>query len=223
MADQNPSGKRLLINKANSRIVALTSGAAFIVVFSLVASYTLVGQLNYQNRVIGAKKTALTQLKQDIDSTSDLVAKYKAFISTPENAIGGNPTGIGPQDGDNAKIVLDALPSKYDFPSLATSLEKILKEQGVRIESISGSDDEVAQTNTASATPQPVEVPFELSVSGKYADIQKVAKAFESSIRPIQVQTMQLTGNEGEMTLRIVAKTYYQPEKTLSIRTEVVK
>lgn len=223
MADQNPSGKRLLISKANSRIVALTSGSAFIVVFCLVASYTLVGQLNYQNRVIGAKKKALTQLKQDIDSTTDLVAKYKAFVATPENAIGGNPAGIGPQDGDNAKIVLDALPSKYDFPSLATSLEKILKDQGVRIESISGSDDEVAQAGSASATPQPVEVPFELSVSGKYANIQKVVKAFESSIRPIQMQTLQITGNEGEMTLRIVAKTYYQPEKTLNIRTEVVK
>ncbi|CAN5385976.1 hypothetical protein BH09PAT4_BH09PAT4_08230 [soil metagenome] len=223
MAEQNPTGKRLLISKANSRIVAITSGAAFIVVFCLMASYTLVGQLNYQNRVIGAKKKALTQLKQDIDSTADLVTKYKAFVSTPENAIGGDPAGAGPQDGDNAKIVLDALPSKYDFPSLATSLEKILKDQGVRIESISGSDDEVAQTNSASSTPQPVEVPFELSVSGKYANIQKVVKAFENSIRPIQIQTIQVTGNEGEMTLRIVAKTYYQPEKTLNIRTEVVK
>lgn len=223
MAEQKPSEKRLLINKANSRIVALTSCTAFVVGFCLVASYTLVGQLSYQNRVIGAKKKALTQLKQDINSVDNLVTQYKAFISTEQNAIGGNPAGNGAQDGDNARIVLDALPSKYDFPALATSLEKILKDQGVQIESISGTDDEVAQANAASATPQPVEMPFELSVSGNYQAIQKVAKAFERSIRPIKVQTMQITGNEDGMTLHVTAVTYYQPEKTLNITTEVVR
>ncbi len=223
MAERRKSEKKLLIDKANSRMVVLTSVSAAVVVFCLVASYILVGQLNYQNRVIKHKKTALEQLKKDIDSTEELVSKYQAFITTTQNAIGGDPLGTAPQDGDNAKIVLDALPSKYDFPALAASLENIVKGQGVTIESITGSDDEVAQTNTASATPQPVPIPFEFSVKGKYDAIQKVVQAFERSIRPIQFQTMQLTGNEKEMTLKITAQAYYQPEKTLNIRTEVVK
>jgi len=46
------SAKRLLIDKANARIVAYVSVAAFILVFSLVATKTLIGQGAYQNRVI---------------------------------------------------------------------------------------------------------------------------------------------------------------------------
>ena len=120
MAVGKPSEKRLLINQANSRIVAVTTAASFIVVFCLVASYTLVGELAYQNRVLGKKKAALSQLKTDINSVQTLETSYTAFVQTPQNVLGGNTHGQGGMDGDNAKIVLDALPSKYDFPALAT-------------------------------------------------------------------------------------------------------
>jgi hypothetical protein len=223
MAEAKQSEKRQLINKANSRIVAVTSGASFVVMFCLIGSYTLLGQLTYQNRVISAKKKALTQLQQDISSTKELVSRYQAFVTGPINVLGGNPAGSGGQDGDNAKIILDALPSKYDFPALVTSLEKIFKDQGVQIESIGGTDDQIAQADSSSSTPQPVPVPFQFSVSGNYDEIKKVVTALERSIRPMQIQTMQLTGNEKKMTLTVSAQTYYQPEKNLNIRTEVVR
>jgi hypothetical protein len=223
MAEAKQSEKRQLINKANSRIVAVTSGASFVVMFCLIGSYTLLGQLTYQNRVISAKKKALTQLQQDISSTKELVSRYQAFVTGPINVLGGNPAGAGGQDGDNAKIILDALPSKYDFPALVTSLEKIFKDQGVQIESIGGTDDQIAQADSSSSTPQPVPVPFQFSVSGNYDEIKKVVTALERSIRPMQIQTMQLTGNEKKMTLTVSAQTYYQPEKNLKIRTEVVR
>jgi Tfp pilus assembly protein PilO len=126
-------------------------------------------------------------------------------------------------DGDNAKIILDALPSKYDFPALTTSLEKLALSQGVNIESMTGTDDEVAQTDSASSTPVPIAMPFQITVTGNYASIQKVVKAFEKSIRPIQIQTLQLTGSDQKMQMNITAQTYYQPEKTLNIKREVVK
>jgi Tfp pilus assembly protein PilO len=223
MAVGKPSEKRLLINQANSRIVAVTTAASFIVVFCLVASYTLVGQLAYQNRVLGKKKAALSQLKTDINSVQTLETSYTAFVQTPQNVLGSNTHGQGGMDGDNAKIVLDALPSKYDFPALATSLEKLALSQGVNIESMTGTDDEVAQTDSASSTPAPIAMPFQITVTGNYASIQKVVKAFEQSIRPIQIQTLQLTGSDQKMQMNITAQTYYQPEKTLNIKTEVVK
>lgn len=225
MANTNAhtSHKRIMIDKANARIVVLTASASFIVVFSLVASWILFGQLQYQNKVIGKKKEALSQLHTDIDNTKDLVTQYTAFVNRTQNVLGGNPTGSGGQDGDNAKIILDALPSKYDFPALATSLEKLITDQGAVIESMTGNDDEVAQSGVVSDVPQPVEIPFEVSISGKYADIKKVVDAFHRSIRPIKVQTMQLAGSEDKMTLSISAVTYYQPEKSLNIRSEVVQ
>src|SRR5579862_1134199 len=95
--------KRNLIAKSNTTILAVTSGACFIVVFSVVASISLFSQFGYQNRIIGADKKALSQLKVDIQATQSLETSYAAFTGTPTNIIGGNPTGSGPQDGTNTK------------------------------------------------------------------------------------------------------------------------
>jgi hypothetical protein len=202
----------------------VTSIAVFVLIFCAVAAKTLTGQASYQNRVISAKRTAVNQLKDDIAATSDLKVSYKAFTSTTQNVLGGNPDGTGPQDGDNAKIILDALPSSYDFPALATSLEKLLTSQNVQITSIAGTDDEVNQnTNTSSAAPQPVPMPFDISVSGSYDGVQGVVNTFEHSIRPFQIQTMDISGDQSSLTLDLTAQTFYQPAKALNITTKVVK
>jgi Tfp pilus assembly protein PilO len=225
MQQGRQSVKQLMIDKANGTIVAITSISAFVVIFCLVASFTLIGQLSYQNKVLGKKKQALSQLNEDIKNVSTLESSYQGFSSASTNIIGGNPLGVGPQDGQNAKIVLDALPSKYDFPALATSLEKLLSIQNVQIQSITGTDDELAQAaDSTSATPQPVEMPFQVTVIGNYDSVRAVIDAFQRSIRPIQVQGLEITAASTDgLTVRIDAKTYYQPEKTLSIKKEVVK
>jgi hypothetical protein len=224
MAKERLSTKRVLIDKTNSTIVAMTATAAFVVIFALIASKTLVSQAAYQNRIIDAKKTAVSQLKNDIQATSSLVTAYKAFVDTPQNVIGGDPNGTGAKDGDNAKVVLDALPSKYDFPALATTLEKLLTSQNVQIQSITGTDDELAQSgDQTSADPKPVAMPFQLSVTGDYQSIQKLIDTFGSSIRPFQIQTMELSGGQSNMTLTLTAQTYYQPEKVFSIQKETIR
>ena len=224
MSTPNPSQKRQLIDKANQRVLVITSLAAFIVIFCLVASKTLFGQLLYQNRIVQAKKTTLSQLKKDFSAAQNLETAYQAYISTPQNVIGGNPSGSGPNDGDNGKIVLDALPGQYDFPALATSLTKLLSGQGVKIQSISGTDDEVAQSEQAqTATPQPVPIPFQVSANGNYQAIVNTAKTFEASIRPIQVQTITLSGDDANLNLTLSAQTYYQPQKTFNLSTKVIK
>jgi hypothetical protein len=216
--------KRTLITKANSTMVLATGIAAFVVVFSLVASKTLISQASYQNRVIAAKKTALKTLEDDLAARDSLVASYKNFVGTPQNVLGGNPEGTGNKDGDNAKIILDALPSKYDFPALATSLEKLIEGQGLTILNITGTDEEITQAvNQNTAEPQPIAMPFQVQVSGSYDSVQGLVDVFKRSIRPFQVTKIELSGDEGSMTATIDAKTFYQPEKSLNIRTEVVQ
>lgn len=224
MAKLALSTKRALIDKANTTVVVVTSVAAFVFVFSLVATKTLISQAAYQNRVISAKKTAVNQLKSDISASNQLKSAYQAFTNTTQNVIGGNPGGNGPQDGDNAKIILDALPSSYDFPALTTSLEKLLTNANVQIGSITGTDDQVAQSgNTSSATPQPVEMPFQISVNGDYTGVQSLINEFEHSIRPFQIQSLQISGSQGKLTMNLNAQTFYQPAKSLNINTKVVK
>lgn len=52
MARTTSFTKRSLINKANSTIVISTAVAAFVLVFSLVAGKSLIGQIGYQNKVM---------------------------------------------------------------------------------------------------------------------------------------------------------------------------
>jgi len=216
--------KRMLIDQANSRIVISVGLAAFILVFSLVATKTLVSQAAYQNRVIGAKRTAVKQLKADIEATTDLKRSYDAFTSTAQNVIGGNSDGTEAKDGDNAKIILDALPSAYNFPTLTTSLEALASGDNIDINTITGTDDGVAQSaNNTSITPTPVEIPFTIAVDGDYGGIQNVVSRFEHSIRPMHVQLMDISGADGKLTLSLTANTFYQPAKSLNIQTRIQK
>lgn len=224
--EQRISAKRIMIDKANARIVAVTAVAAFLSVFSLIAIKSLISQASYQNRVISAQNKALSQVKADLNATTDLEASYQAFISQPQNILGGNPnptTNPGPNDGNNAKIILDALPSTYDFPALTTSLEKMLTNENVSIQSISGTDESASQTNQSSITPTPVIMPFQIVVDGSYQAIENVINEFENSIRPFQVQTIDLAGDQSNLTLSLSAQTFYQPAKNLTTTTETIK
>ena len=221
--DPNPSKKRILIDKNNATMVIMIAGMAFVTVFSLVASKALLSQRSYQARVIAEKKIALAQLKANNDAASKLVDSYMVFVSPAENIIGGSKDGKGDRDGDNAKIVLDALPSKYDFPALATSVEKILTGLNFKIEGITGTDDEIKQSVASTGAVAPVEMPFELSVSGNYETAQALSDVFQRSIRPIKVSRISLDGKDKDLNIVVGAKTYYQPEKVISITTKVVK
>lgn len=219
-----PLTKRSLIDKANTTTFIAAAVAAFVVMFSLVACRALFNQATYQNRVISEKKKTLKQLDANLVARDDLVKSYEGFVSTSQNVIGGNPAGTGERDGDNAKIVLDALPSKYDFPALTASLEKLALAQGLSIESITGTDDEVAQqSQQSSSSPSPVPIQFQVVVRGGYPQVQALVESFQRSIRPIQVQKFSITGGNGSVTATIDAQTFYQPEKKLELTKKAVQ
>lgn len=224
MAKLALSTKRLQIDKANLSIVISTSVATFVTVFCLIGSQALLSQRAYQSKVITKKEAAKKQLDENVKAVDSLVSSYKQFVAGPVNIIGGSATGTGDRDGDNAKIVLDALPSKYDFPALASSLEKLVTDNGEQILTIQGVDDELNQeANTGGASPQLVEMPFEISAKGNYPSAQNLIAVFEKSIRPFPILSLSITGKESEITMDIKAKTFYQPSKTLNIKSEPVK
>ena len=224
MARTTAFTKRSLINKANSTMVIATSTAAFVVVFALFSGKSLMGQMSYQNRVIAAKKTALTNLKNDLNARDSLQSSYSQFVADDPNVLAGDPKGSGERDGDNAKLVLDALPSKYDFPALTTSLEKMVTAQNLKIVSIGGTDEEAIQgKNQSSSNPTPTPIPFSVQASGSYQSVQDLIDGLQKSIRPFQILTLDLSGDETSMTVRIDAQTFYQPEKNLNIQSKAVK
>lgn len=224
MANPGLSTKRLAISKAEANLLIVIGVAVFISVFSIVASKTLFDQMLYQNKVISKKEKALDTAKANLQSVNDLANSYQEFANATTNILGGNPQGDADRDGDNPRIILDALPSKYDFPALATSLEKVLKDNNITIASISGNDDEVAQSGvTSTDQPSPIEIPFKVSVSVDSTRGKDLMRLFERSIRPIQIQKATISQNSGALNIDIEATTYYQPEKVLNLREEPVK
>jgi hypothetical protein len=218
-----PSFKKLQIDKATRNMVIAASIASFITIFCLIAGRSLVTLLNYQNKVITARQSALNQLNTDISAAKQLTSSYNNFNSTAINLLGAPSTGNTGNNGNNAKIVLDALPSQYDFPALATSLQALLSIQGVSVTSIGGNDDSANnQSSAGSSSSAPVAIPFSFTVSGPYQNVQNLLVATQNSIRPIQIQSLSITGDQSNLILSASAQTFYQPPTKFNITSGVV-
>ncbi len=218
------STKKLAIDKAYATIILAIGIATFLAVFSLVASKALYSQMRYQSKVSSQKEKALHTLKDNLAASDQLVTSYEAFSNETTNVLGGNPQGDADKDGDNPRIILDALPSKYDFPALTTSIEKLLKDHDYSITSITGNDDEVSQSaKGTSEEPKPVEMPFSVEVATGDQRVKELMQLFERSIRPMQIHQLALTSQGGQLKVTITAKTFFQPEKNLNVKSEVVK
>ena len=127
-------------------------------------------------------------------------------------------------DGENSRIVLDALPSKYDFPALANSIDKLVRNNGFLVKNVAGIDDEITQSAVqSSASPQPIEIPFTVEATLNANDGRKFMELFERSIRPMQIQKISLKGKDNSIVAEIQGKTYFQPAKNLNIKNEKVK
>lgn len=215
-----------IISKDNTRMVIAVSGAVFVVIFCLLASRALLSQSFYQNKVISEKKDTLKIVEANMDAVSDLEKSYISFATEPVNVIGGNPTGTGPKDGDNAKIVLDSLPDVLDYPALSSSIEKILLDGGYTIQSI-GSDDQVASTDAPSEGENVISVPTEIEYPFKVSTTPESALSFlqtlEASIRPFSITDLKIEGSSNNLEISIGMKTYYQPSSGLQVGTKVVK
>jgi hypothetical protein len=231
MAISLTSTKKLKIDKANATTVSVIPLAAFVVVFSLTSIKALFSQYQYQRRVTSAQQTTLNQLNGDETAGTALINSYKTFVNQPSNIIGGSSTGTGPRDGNSAKIVLDALPSSYDFPAFVTSLQNLLVSDGVAISGITGTDtggaasaaQPVSTGPTSTSTSGPSQIPFTFTVQGPYTAIQNVISSLQNSIRPIKVSSIIFSGSDTSLSVTVTAVTYYQTGSGLNIGTEIVK
>lgn len=223
MSKIKKSDKQIQIDKANVKVVLIVSIASVITAFSLVGSKALLEMQSYNSRVISQQKKALDIAKKDVVAAAELESKYNAFDQQTQNIIKGSRDGKLPQDGRNSKIVLDALPSKYDFPAFLTSLEKIFRDRGFKIDTLSGTDDVTQATTADSSNPVPIEIPVQFSVVGPYASIRDLIGVIDKSIRPIAITSLELSGSEQKINLAISAKSYYQPGKNIKVEEKVVK
>lgn len=219
------SAKTLKIDKASSVMFAAVAIASIVATFSLISTKALLAQAGHQKRVLNAQKEAVKQLQSNISAANTLTTQFEVFNSGSTNVIGGanNNSAGGPKDGENARIVLDALPSQYDFPALLSSVDKILNTTSINNRSISGSDESVTADNSPAEKPQPTIMAFSVGGSATYGNMQNLIKDFERSIRPFDITTFQFNGTEDNMRFGLTINTYFQAPKSLTIKAKEVK
>lgn len=162
---------------------------------------------SYNSKVISEAESARDQAVSNQEA-------IKSLQSSLSNLEAGDFT---------SKEVLDALPSKYDYPALFTSVDKIVLQNGLNLASYSH-DDISATAESEASLPAPVELPLSISVEGSYANLQKLIDQLEKSIRPFQVTHITISGANDKMRASIEMSTYYQPsESENKISTEVVE
>jgi len=211
---------KIKIDKAKANAVTSLAVASFLLIFGLFTSKTLLGFYIYQNRVLSAQKTSINNIVQDQQVANNVKSAYTSFINQPINIIGGSSTGNSSTSGNNAKIILDALPQTYDFPAMIASLQALFTMPGITVESLTGTDNSLSLVQSA----QPVPIPISFSVQGSYVNIQNFLTVIKRSVSPIDILTVQLSGTDTTLTASITAQTYYyNPTSGLYTSTEFIQ
>lgn len=217
------SVKHLQIDKSQTTVLIVIAAAVALSIFGLFATKVLISKGLYQRRVLNEKRTVSKQLQDNVESANKLFSQYQVFADASPNILGGNKEGDTNLDGDNPRIVLDSLPSIYDAPALASSLEKILSGRSVTIDSITVTDDPSA-TDEPEAKPQAKTATFSFNGKTSISNAPKLFGDFERSIRPFDVNKLVISGTDEELTLIVDLTTYYQPAKSLDLQpTKEVK
>lgn len=211
------SGKYIQLSRAQQEMLAIIAIAVVVCVFSLVGFKTMLAKGNYQRKVINEKHKIIKQLEANYTAAKSLQTQYDTFAALDPNIIGGKSTGSGNQDGSNPQIVLDALPSKYDAPALASSVEKILNGDSATIRSINVKDDPANNSDIAVPQPAPHALGFSFEASTSFSSAQQIFKDFERSIRPFDVTKLEVTGSDNALIINVNMNTYYQPARSLDL------
>lgn len=225
MAEANKTSiKHVQIDKSQSTMLAVVAVAVAFCVFGLFATKSLVSKGLYQRRALSAERNVAATLKSNYTAAQTLVTQYTVFAQENPNMIGGNVNGNGLNDGDNPRITLDALPSKYDVPALGSSIEKILDGRNVTFNSLSITDDPSSNSDQPVAQPQTVSIPFSFEGTTNYKSAQQLLQDFERSIRPFDLNTLEIDGTDKTLKLTVGMTTYFQPAKSLNLTaTQAVK
>ena len=209
------STKNVHIQKANATIVTTIIISSIIVSFSVVFLNILWSQRGFNSRVHDAKEQVRDTLQQNVASTEPLIESFRALEA------GAN---LIPDQGSktNSEVVLDALPSKYDYVAFVNSIIKLVDDTGVQLTSFSGTDEE-ASAIASSPDPVPIEIAFSVSVTGTYDGINRLIDAFDRNIRPMKIQDISLSGSDTGMTATFNMITYYKPTIDLNPQSSTLQ
>lgn len=200
--------KRALIGKANSTMLIVAVIGSVVVSMGLVVGKLLWDQHSFNSQIIGKKEIARDTLKENLDKIDEL----KRNLETLDRG------------QTNSKTILDALPSQYDFPAVASSLDLLAEKALIPRGNFEFDGEDTAEKLTNSADPQPISIPFKATVVGDTTKIIDFLTKTELSIRPFKATKLAFKAEEGNnIELSFEGETFYQPRKSLEITYQEIK
>lgn len=205
--------KRQQIAGTRKEVLMWVAIASAVVVICLVVGMNIFQRIQYQMKVnTEISKTAKT-MEANVKAIDGLIKNVNDLRA---NRLLTAP-GLKADDSTVFQVVIDALPTENDSVSLSSSLQnKILNRSGVTIEQISvdgesssssNDDDEATTSNVEFPVAQPIN--FRISIVGTYESIKQTLADIERTIRPIIINSLEISGTDDRLTATIQATTYY--------------
>lgn len=205
--------KRQQIAGTRKEVLMWVAIASAVVVICLVVGMNIFQRIQYQMKVnTEISKTAKT-MEANVKAIDGLIKNVNDLRA---NRLLTAP-GLKADDSTVFQVVIDALPTENDSVSLSSSLQnKILNRSGVTIEQISvdgesssssNDDDEVTTSSVEFPVAQPIN--FRISIVGTYESIKQTLADIERTIRPIIINSLEISGTDDRLTATIQATTYY--------------
>ena len=219
---ERTSSMRGLIEATSRNVFMWVVIASVVLVTTVVVLFFLFKQFKFNNQVIKAENTAVKTLRDNITQYDLLKKQVDKLVASDALSSVRNASS-----SDNLQVVLDALPATSDSTGFAASLQNIIApSSGVSLESIiiPGTTSVSATANetqqTVASTPQ--EIAYQVEVVGSYAAIQDFITKLEKTIRPVSIEMLDLSGTDNMLRASLQLKTYYQPEKNISITKKAI-
>ena len=210
------STKHSQIRQASTQTFVAVAVSSVVVSMSIVMLNILWETSKFNSSVHDAQGVAKDILETNIEAAKPLQESFDRL------EISGNLIPTQADNKKNSEVILDALPSKFDFPELAASISNLAKVSSVELKSFRGTD---IGSDATQSSPSPVaeQIPFTMEVEGSYSAVAKFLLNMENSIRPIKTLSLDLSGTDNKLRATINAETSYQPAFDLKIQKRTVQ
>ncbi|HET7630367.1 MAG TPA: hypothetical protein VFK03_03255 [Candidatus Saccharimonadales bacterium] len=218
--------KRQQIAQANKMIFLWTAAAAVAVSFCAVALQFLIREGLFNQKIISAKSHTNQTLEQNLKTADDLKANVQALLANSDLAAVNTHA-----DNNSLQVVLDALPTEGDATSFATSLQNIILVQShASVTALStksqfsgdGGTDSSDSGTSSSINTDALALPFTAQIGGNYQQIEGTLDDISRTIRPINITTLEIKGQDANLDVVLSGDTYYLPAATVKLGSEEI-
>lgn len=212
--------KRQEIDKTRKQLFVWVAVASAAVVVCITVGINLFHQIQYQSKVNGELGKTEKTMKNNVTNSKKVIQAVDKLRTNEALASVNKP------DGSNVfQVVLDAMPTSNDAVALSSSIQsKILEPStGVTINSInvestgtgdtgeSTSDDASSSSSSSSdaSFPTAQSINFTVSMTGSSEQIDNALKNIEKTIRPIDINSINIQGTDSKLEVTLNCTTYY--------------